>query len=403
MSRFTRRSLLGAALAGTAGTLLPGQVSAWEGPLGSSPRQYVVNILLWGGLDGVLTVDPKDASATGHRIEPGYRPDERLAGTHRLFGPLAGGLIRHDTDLCLVHGVRTDTVSHPLGVRFVQRGRVKAPASGPWLGELLGASLPGDAPIPHLALGQSPEDFGSEDGLESAIVSTELLQALLDPRARAEQLGAWLRSRAQGSEDALGRLVATAEHQPRFQDPVLGPQLQLALQALQGNFARAITVSTASLHLDAHQEHLALQRRRLVPALEDVARFLDALKSVRTEHGSLFERTTVVLGSEFGRAPTYGTSSGKEHWPESSWVLAGRGIRGGATVGDTGLELRGLPIDYRTGRPTGDQRRPVLIDALSATLLHIASPGSTGHGFRSEDVLRCALAEPSAAWRQAIS
>jgi len=353
MSRFTRRSILGAALAGTAGSLLPGQVSAWDGSLGSGPRQYVVNIFLWGGLDGVLTVDAKDATATGGRIEPGYLADERRQGTHRLFGPLISGLLRHDADLCLVHGVRTDTVAHPRGERIVQRGRVKALAGEPWLGDLLGTALPGDASIPHLALGQSLDSFESESEAVAppAIVSVELAQALLDPRARAARVEPWLRSREQGQGDALGRLMATAELSPRFQDPILGPQLQLALHALQGNFAKAVTVSTRSLHLDAHHEHLALQRRRLVPALDDIAQFMDALKSVRTEHGSLFEQTTVVIGSEFGRAPKYGASSGKEHWPEGSWVLAGKGIRGGTTVGETGADLRGRAIDYRTGRP----------------------------------------------------
>jgi len=403
MSRFTRRSFLGAALAGTAGSLLPGQVSAWDGPLGSSHRQYLVSIFLWGGLDGVLTVDPKDASSTGGRIEPGYRADERRQGTHRLFGPLIGGLLRHDSDLCLVHGVRTDTVVHPIGERTAQRGRVKASASAPWLGDWVGAALPGDAPIAHLALGQSPDSFESELVPPPALVSLELTQALFDPRGRAARVEPWLRSREQGPEDALGRLLTTAEHSSPFQDPVLGPQLQLALHALQGNFAKAVTVSTSSLHLDAHHEHLALQRRRLVPALDDLARFIDALKSVRNAHDSLFEQTTLVIGSEFGRAPRYGASSGKDHWPESSWVLAGKGIRGGATVGETGPELRGREIDYRTGQPTGDQRRPVLIDAVSSTLLRIANPDSSDHGFRSEDVLQCALTERSTAWHRAVS
>jgi hypothetical protein len=399
MSRFTRRSFLGAALAGTASTLLAEQAAAWDGSPEFSHRQYVVSIFLWGGLDGVLTVDPKDATTSGSRIEPGYRADERLPGTHRLYGPLMGELLRHDADLCLVHGVRTDTVAHPLGQRFVQRGRVKASASAPELGALLGASLSGDAPIPHLALGQPQEDFGADDMPSTTRVPAELTQALLDPRARAARVGSWLRSSGQGQDDALGRLVATAEHQSCFQDPVLGPQLQLALHALQGNFAKAVTVSTRSLHLDVHREHLALQRRRLAPALDDVARFIDALKSVHNERGSLFEQTTLVVGSEFGRAPTYDALGGKEHWPETSWVLAGKGIRAGATVGETGPDLRGLPIDYRTGRPMGDLRRPVLIDALSATLLQIASAGSSHHGFRSEDILQCALAERSAAWR----
>lgn len=403
MSRFTRRSLLGAALAGTAGSLVAGPASAWDGSLGASRRQYVVSVFLWGGLDGVLTVDPKDAALTGESIEPGYRSDERRHGTHRLFGPLIGGLLRHDAELCLVHGVRTDTELHPIGERTVQRGRVKASVHDPWLGDVLGAALPGDAPIPHLALGQSPDDFVSEAVPAPAIVSLPMAQALFDPRGRAAKAEPWLRSREQDPEDPLGRMMRTVEPVSPFRDPVLGPQLQLALQALQGNFAKAVTVSTRSLHLDAHHEHLAVQRRRLVPALDDLARFIDALKSTHNAHGSLFEQTTLVIGSEFGRAPRYGASGGKEHWPESSWVLAGKGIRGGATVGETGSGLRGQAIDYRTGRPSGDQRRPVLIDAISSTVLHIANPDASGHGFRSEDVLRCALAERPADWHSAIS
>jgi hypothetical protein len=363
----------------------------------------VVSIFLWGGLDGVLTVDPKDASLTGGRIEPGYRAEERRQGTHRLFGPFIGGLLRHDADLCLVHGVRTDTEVHPLGERVAQRGRVKAAASAPWLGDLLGAALPGDAPMAHLALGQSPDAFESEALPAPSSVPLAMAQALFNPRGRKAKVEPWLRSREQGAEDPLGKLMTTAGHPVAFQDPVLGPQLQLALHALQGNFAKAVTVSTRSLHLDAHHEHLALQRRRLVPALDDLALFIDALKSVRNAQGSLLEQTTLVIGSEFGRAPRYGASGGKDHWPEASWVLAGRGIRGGATVGETGVDLRGQGIDYRTGRPTGDLRRPVLIDALSSTLLRIANPDASAPGFRSEDVLQCALTEGSAAGRRAIS
>jgi hypothetical protein len=400
MSRWTRRSFLGAALAGTAGSLLPGEL-AWNAS--AAPRgQYVVNIFLWGGLDAVLTVDPKDATLPGSQIEPGYHPEERRQGALRLYGPLMGELVRHDSDLCLVHGVRTDTVAHPTGELIVQRGRVKAPASAPWLGDMLGDALPGDAPIRHLSLGQSSASFEPEDFPQRVIVPPELAQGLFDERARAARVEPWLLAHG-GRETPLGRLLSTAERSPRFQDPFLGPQLQLALHALQGDFARAVTVSTRPLHLDAHQEHLALQRSRLAPALDDIARFIDALKSVRTPRGRLFDQTTIAIGSEFGRAPRYDRSLGKEHWPETSWVLAGRGIRGGTTVGETGLDLRGLTIDYRTGRPTGDQRRPVLIDALSATLLRITSPDSLGHGLREDDVLECALAEPSGDWRPALS
>jgi hypothetical protein len=48
-------------------------------------------------------------------------------------------------------------------------------------------------------------------------------------------------------------------------------------------------------------------------------------------------------------------TSGKDHWPENSWMLLGKGIRrveGGVTLGATDDRLRGRPVDFRSGSLT---------------------------------------------------
>src|SRR5207253_2475417 len=105
---------------------------------------YMVQVVLAGGVDAVLTVDPK---TSGPGIDPGYREQERLRGKRRMYGPLFKELLRHEGDLSLVHGVRVDTVSHPEGHLMLLKGRVTSSESAPFAGDQLGAALSGDAPI----------------------------------------------------------------------------------------------------------------------------------------------------------------------------------------------------------------------------------------------------------------
>src|SRR5579871_5259809 len=122
--RLSRRDLLkwalltpSSTLAATAGT------SPWNGADEQAPRpHYIVLIHLSGGVDTVLTVDPKISAASGGSIDCGYGPDERIRGKRRFYGPQIGPLIRHESDLCLIHGVRIDTVAHPDGEAILTRG-----------------------------------------------------------------------------------------------------------------------------------------------------------------------------------------------------------------------------------------------------------------------------------------
>jgi hypothetical protein len=83
---------------------------------------------------------------------------------------------------------------------------------------------------------------------------------------------------------------------------------------------------------------------------------------------------------------------GKDHWPENSWLLLGRGVRSG-TVGGTDGHLRGTPVDYRSGLSARDGR-PIFIDNVYATLAALAGANPTQLGYPGDSVVAAILKAP---------
>ncbi len=367
-----------------------------------APR-YQVLIVLAGGVDSVLTVDPKDVSRVRGKIDTGYTAAERIQGKRRLFGPLMGPLARHDERLALVHGVRMDTVSHETAMNRIDfHWQDRRP-----LGLALGRELLGTAPLPHLALCQWPmaqspaadvysptlRNLGKlhpRPAWRAAVEAHQQaeLEARLaeDPEALARHT-ADLRSAA-----VLEQLLTTAPRTSPFKDPQLGNRLHLALHALRTNAARFITVTLDMLWFDSHTDNLNLQRKRIPPAYADLATFLDLLVQTRNAHGRLIDQTTVVIGSELGRYPKLNAVQGKDHWPENSWMLLGRGIRGGVTLGQTSESLVGARVDFRSGRTDSQQARPVFINSIFATLAQLTGGDPKASGYAPDDALTGILA-----------
>jgi Protein of unknown function (DUF1501) len=406
-----------------------------EAPAGSAAstrRHHVVRITLDGGFDSVLTIDPKDPRTAGD-VDVLYRADDRIRGARRLFGPLIGDLVRHDRELCIVHGVRHDTVAHDSGEGILRAGRKRYSGATPPFGDVVGEILPGSAPIRHLHLQTgNPEPFsesldrvllpGNPAGRELPMtgeveVDAGTIARLYDPAAPALFASpAWLddvqdaahqaaRDVLAGDPDALAaytaslaqtrnlsRLLATAPRSAAPWSSALGPGLALALHAIRDNHARFITVRSPRAWLDTHTDDVALQRSRTVPILNDIAALITELKRVPAARGSLLDHTTVVIASELGRFPKLNMARGKDHWPETSWILLGRGVRAGITVGATDAQFRGAPIDFRTGRFDAGDRRAIDADALFATILRIAGGDPASHDYGRDSVLRCIVA-----------
>ena len=360
----------------------------WAQTPADARPHYMVLMTLRGGFDSVLSLNPQDATLVGDDISVGYQADERIQGPRRLFGPLIGGLERHDDDLCLIHGVRSDTTSHPDGLAMLQQGRMRARASQ--IATILGGSLSGDAPLRTL-------DLLSRDG--RPLVREDQRPGWADIRAAAHRDQARALPHSDmlvgGAREAndLGRFLDEAGHDAADLDArfvgAMGTNLRLAFQAIRGNWARSIQVATRGLWFDSHSDNMRFQILRQPTAWADLATFIDLLKSTRNAHGRLFDQTTVAVYSEFGRFPRLNGERGKDHFPENSWLLVGAGVRGGATIGATDRVGKSRAVHYESGELDVDEARPIFIDNTFATLVQMAGVSPTRHGYERDAVIDC--------------
>ena len=103
---------------------------------------------------------------------------------------------------------------------------------------------------------------------------------------------------------------------------------------------------------------------------------------------------TVIIGTEMGRFNRLNAFQGRDHWPENSWLLAGRGIRaapGGVTAGATDRVRRSRPIDFVSGA-VDERGRQVFVESVFATAARAAGLELGPLGYREDDLLPCLLA-----------
>jgi hypothetical protein len=64
----------------------------------------------------------------------------------------------------------------------------------------------------------------------------------------------------------------------------------------------------------------------------------------------LIDEVTIVCLSELGRTPKFNGAQGRDHWPWSSYMAMGSGIRGNQAIGATDEGLIAMNIDLATGQ-----------------------------------------------------
>jgi hypothetical protein len=106
---------------------------------------------------------------------------------------------------------------------------------------------------------------------------------------------------------------------------------------------------------------------------------------------ALADELTIVVLSEMGRSPSPNSAGGKDHWPYTSALLIGAGVRGGQTLGAVDGEGKGVALDLDSGA-TGAGGELIGAGHFGATLLTLGgvSPGDVG---LSQPPIRAALSE----------
>lgn len=122
-------------------------------------------------------------------------------------------------------------------------------------------------------------------------------------------------------------------------------QASLVAAAFKAGIAASANISTGGF--DTHGRHDSSQYQSLGDLLEGIVYLQEAL-----EVAGIANKTTVVIGSDFGRTPYYNDNNGKDHWPITSMMVmhpSGSG-KGGKVFGSSTNKFRSQKLNLSTGQ-----------------------------------------------------
>ncbi|MDB6136037.1 MAG: hypothetical protein JWM59_4280 [Verrucomicrobiales bacterium] len=306
-------------------------------------------------------------------------------------------------DLCVLRGCHGDSVNHPQSVYQMNTGSILAgkPSLGSWAAYGLGsengnmpafvvlpdsggglkggpaawgngflpaafqgtAMRPGASPILNLRppSGISPEAQRGILDLTSALNARHLAERdfddALSARIRSCELAFRMQSAAPEVVDISKESAATLKLYGIDEESTreFGTRCLLARRMIESGVRFVQLYSGDTNGWDAHDDVLTNHSRLCAATDKPVAGLLRDLKS-----RGLLEDTLVIWGGEFGRMPMSERGKGRDHNPWGySVVLAGGGVKGGMTWGETdAVGLRAV-------------RDEVHIHDLHATILHL--------------------------------
>jgi hypothetical protein len=297
-------------------------------------------------------------------------------------------LTKYGPRITVVNGIDTSTNNHEAGTRAIWSGRLLG--EYPAFGAVVAAAKAKDQPIPFISAGgydvtdhlvplaragspdvltkiayphlinptdAKPDHYHTDD-------TVARIQATRAARLEALRKGSTL-TRERASMDELVHARVASGDLARLKLPaklmeIAGSQLddlermnrgtQIALAAFQSGVAAAASISLGGF--DTHGNHDRDQPKQITKLLSG----LDYIFA-QADAAGLGNSLYVVVGSDFGRGPTYNATTagaGKDHWPVTSMIVWGPNIPGNRVVGATDPDLQALKVDPVTLAPSGN-------------------------------------------------
>lgn len=105
-------------------------------------------------------------------------------------------------------------------------------------------------------------------------------------------------------------------------------QMRIGAAAMDAGMASSMQIGFGGF--DTHNNHDNSHFPRIRDVLIDLHYLWQAMDAY-----DISDKTTVILGSDFGRTPWFNGGNGKDHWAVTSYVLLGRDVTGGSVVNAT--------------------------------------------------------------------
>jgi uncharacterized protein (DUF1501 family) len=367
--KFLKGMASSAALTAAGSTLT---LSNAQAATASASDHFWVFVTASGGWDTTMLCDPKgnleNSRGTVNRF---YSPSEiRTAGNLRYAPSLPGSedfidtfMQKHYQRLTVINGMDHGTLGHSVGRRVFKSGSdaptmpiLNAMVSCPYkdfqpmamlingkdnAGGLLAPSRITDTDLisyvnnanPYLPTGMMTDlESDNESRLQS------LLNRFLGENKQKDLLN--LRS----ARSSSGRIGALHDYLPgRCRSNSLQGQGSIAAAAFAAGLATSATMEQGGF--DTHADNDIKQDNSLRSLLKGVDHLWSELERVGVAH-----KTTVVIGSDFGRSPFYpdGEGTGKTHWSVGSVMMMGKGIEGNRVIGGTTDDLQAKRYNPQT-------------------------------------------------------
>lgn len=119
-----------------------------------------------------------------------------------------------------------------------------------------------------------------------------------------------------GNKNAIGSLQSLMQ------------QAQIAMVAFKSGVAASANLNIGGF--DTHDDHDNRQGSRLMQLIRGLDYLFDQIDAM-----GLTDQTYVIVGSDFGRTPSYNQGNGKDHWNITSMLFSGPQIPGDRVVGST--------------------------------------------------------------------
>jgi hypothetical protein len=187
--------------------------------------------------------------------------------------------------------------------------------------------VPGDADedaIANYVLGRAKEQLGSRAKLG---YNNDRVQDFIESYSRASELAA---------------------HKAQLPEPgkftQLIDQVRLVPELLLGDPMCQTIFLDSRLPWDTHFNNDVLQLFCYQTAFEALNELVAGV-----EDSGLLDDTLIVVLSEMGRTPNMNSAGGKDHWPTTSALLIGGGLRGNRVIGETDEFMNAQHLDFATG------------------------------------------------------
>jgi hypothetical protein len=374
MSKLNRRDVLRASMALCAAAAVP-QVAAPARALGA-PKKLVI-VLASGGWDTTYALDPKPGST---EIDAPDGQLETLGGipvlTHAERPSVKTFFERYASLAVVVNGLQVRSFVHSDCMKRVMTG---TPSDlNPDVGAIAASELGTELPVPYLVLGNSALS-GPLASLTARAGTTNQLGGLLtpDPASSAYPAGfnpsktergladSWARGSAERlvasrgahgenqrelssflkSLERQGLLRQFAEARGGFGErdytPDLSVQVKVALDALEGGLCHSVMLELADWDTHTGNSRQSEKHEAFFAGLIALSEGLEQKK--------LLDGSLILVLSEMGRTPKLNSSQGKDHWPVTSALVFGSGVKGGRVIGGTDSLLGALGANLATG------------------------------------------------------